>query len=70
MVSKNSLKPFPKQSRLITTLQKKTLENIVGKGENAGYQLFLLFPQSFPPFTERIQCFCQHLFCRLQMLSI
>ena len=23
------------------------LENIVGKGENAGYQLFLLFPQYF-----------------------
>ena len=24
------------------------LENIVGKGENAGYQHFLLFPQYFP----------------------
>ena len=24
------------------------LENIVGKGENAGYQHFLLFPQCFP----------------------
>ena len=23
------------------------IENIVGKGENAGYQHFLLFPQSF-----------------------
>ena len=23
------------------------VENIVGKGENAGYQLFLLFPQCF-----------------------
>ena len=23
------------------------LENIVGKGENAGYQRFLLFPQCF-----------------------
>ena len=23
-------------------------ENIVGKGENAGYQHFLLFPQCFP----------------------
>ena len=23
------------------------LENIVGKGENAGYQHFLLFPQGF-----------------------
>ena len=24
------------------------VENIVGKGENAGYQHFLLFPQCFP----------------------
>ena len=24
------------------------LENAVGKGENAGYQHFLLFPQCFP----------------------
>ena len=24
------------------------VENTVGKGENAGYQHFLLFPQSFP----------------------
>ena len=27
--------------------QKKFLENIVGKGENAGYQHFLLFLQCF-----------------------
>ena len=26
----------------------ETVENIVGKGENAGYQHFLLFPQCFP----------------------
>ena len=24
------------------------VENTVGKGENAGYQFFLLFPQRFP----------------------
>ena len=30
---------------LISDLDRK--ENIVGKGENAGYQHFLLFPQSF-----------------------
>ena len=30
------------------TLKKKPLENIVGKGENAGNQHFLLFPQCFP----------------------
>ena len=27
------------------------VENIVGKGENAGYQHFLLFPQYFLPST-------------------
>ena len=32
--------------------KKKYFENIVGKGENAGNQHFLLFPQCFLP-TER-----------------
>ena len=31
----------------LTTLGKKPSENIVGKGENAGNQHFLLFPQRF-----------------------
>ena len=32
------------------------VENVVGKGENAGYQHFLLFPQSFqkPELNARI----------------
>ena len=29
---------------------KKTFKNIVGKGENAGDQHFLLFPQCFLPY--------------------
>ena len=29
------------------TQERKALENTVGKGENAGNQHFLLFPQSF-----------------------
>ena len=33
--------------RLFTTLRKKAFENIVGKGENAGNQHFLLFPAMF-----------------------
>ena len=38
------------QSRLLTTLYKKSFENIVGgKGENAAYQHFLLFPHVFYP---------------------
>ena len=32
----------------ITKLLLGRIENIVGKGENAGYQHFLLFPQCFP----------------------
>ena len=37
------------------------VENIVGKGENAGYQHFLLFPQcfeeaSFPDTSKCVMC--------------
>ena len=46
--------PFPRlfqlfttQSQLLTILKEKVFENIVGKGENAGNQHFLLFPQCF-----------------------
>ena len=28
------------------------VENIVGKGENAGYKHFLLFPQCFPKLSQ------------------
>ena len=38
---------FTTQSGVITTLDKKALENIVGKGENAGNQHFLHFLQGF-----------------------
>ena len=34
-------------------LEKKRFENIVGKGENAGYQDFLLFPQCFLPYERK-----------------
>ena len=40
---------FTTQSRLLTTLRKKPLENIVGKGENAGIQHFHISPQCFLP---------------------
>ena len=55
------------QSQPITTPQKNTSENIVGKGENAGYQLF---PQCFLPFPELISIFQSHLFWLLQKLTI
>ena len=41
------IKAFTAQSQVLMTLKKKALENIVGKGENAGYQHFLLFTQCF-----------------------
>ena len=58
------------QSGLLTTLYKKPFENIVGKGENAGNQHFLLFPKCFLLFPKQISVFQSHLFCRLKMLSI
>ena len=36
-----------------TTLRKKTLENIVGKEENAGNQHFLPFPTVFSTLSKR-----------------
>ena len=52
------------------TSGKKALENIAGKGENAGNQLFLLFPQFFLPFQAWISIFESQLFCCLQILWI
>ena len=40
--------PLP-QPLLIMTLQENAFENFVRKGENAGNQHFLLFPQCFLP---------------------
>ena len=38
----------------------KAFENIVGKGENAGNQHFLLFPQCFLTFPKQISSFELH----------
>ena len=56
------------QSRLLMMLRKRPFENIVGKGENAGNQHFLLFPQCFLPFPNQISIFHFHLSCLLQIL--
>ena len=54
---------FTAQSRLLTTLGKRTYENVVGKEENAGNNHFLPFPQCFLP--------CQrHFFAILAPISI
>ena len=49
-------------------LKKMAFENIMGKGENAGNQHFLLFPQCFLLFPTQSSSFESLLFCRLQML--
>ena len=36
---------------------KEAFENIVGRGENAGHQHFLLFPQCFLPYERKIAPF-------------
>ena len=61
---------FTTQSRLLTTLRKEAFENILGKGENAGHQHFLLFPKCFPSSQKQISIFKSHLVCPLQKLSV
>ena len=50
--------------------KKPNLENIVGKGENAAFQHFLLFPQCLIPFSAIFSIKPKFQFYRLQMLSI
>ena len=48
IVDKSTLKPFRNdKSRAAQIMLLKMVENTVGKGENAGDQHFLLFPQCF-----------------------
>ena len=54
-------------------MEDKTSENIVGKGENAGNQHFLLFPQCFQPFSVcKLQCLIHIYFviCKWFMLTL
>ena len=48
---------YKKQSLVFTAHQKKAFENIVEKGENAGKQHFLLFPQCFLPCLRQKSSF-------------
>ena len=48
---------FTTRSRHLTTLKQMAFENIVEKGENAGNQHLLLFPQCFLPFPRQISIF-------------
>ena len=58
------------QSWLLMTLWKKSFENSLGKGENAGIQHFLLFSQCFLPFPTQVSSFQSHLFCHRQRLLV
>ena len=53
----------------LTTMRKKPSENIVGKGENASNQHFLLFAQCFLPNQLHQSSIELHLKCQLQLLS-
>ena len=54
----------------LTCLEKKPFQSTVVKGENAGNQHFLLFPQCFLLYQRQKLSLMLHLFCRLQMLTI
>ena len=55
---------------VFTCLQYKAFENIVGKGEIARNERFLLFPQCFKPYLRKEKSLCWLIsFCRLQMPS-
>ena len=43
--------------RLLKNVGMKGFKNIVGKGEKAGNQHYLLFPQGFLPFRTQISIF-------------
>ena len=47
-----TLQLFTTQSRLLETPREKPIENIVGKGDNADKQHFLLFPTMFSTLYE------------------
>ena len=44
---------FITQSRVLRTLSEKHIKNIMAKGENAGNELILLFPQYFLPYKRQ-----------------
>ena len=47
------------QALVFTSLQYKSFENTVGKGEIAHTEQFLLFPQCFPPVPRACRHFHQ-----------
>ena len=56
-INTNTLTNFKQGILIFNNLETEELENLVGKGEKAGYQQFLLFPQSFLLFPKVFQIF-------------
>ena len=48
------INPLPQDPDFKRPLMRRTFENTVEKGENAGNQHFLLLPQCFLPFARQI----------------
>ena len=57
-------------SMVFTTLDMRSIGNIVGNGETAGIKHFLLFPHFFFPIKDRYRHFLGLLNCRLLTFSI
>ena len=67
MIAKSLTLPY---NEVLTTLNKKAFESIMGKGHDVGYQHFYLFSQCLPFCQGHKSSFELHLNCHLQMLSI
>ena len=52
------------------TLSREAFENTMGKGENAGNQHFLPFPQCFLLYQGEKPSLQQYFICQLQIISI
>ena len=52
LIMRERVNPLTNDS-ILMTLRKKTFENIVGKGEKAGNQHFLLFLKCFLPYKRK-----------------
>ena len=67
---KNGIELFCKQPLVFTCLLNKSYENIVGQGEIARNEQFLLFLQCFLLFWRTFCHFHQNQTCRLQTLTV
>ena len=65
----NPLTPYHTIQNFNDLKTRSSLENIMGKGEHAGNQHFLLLAQCFLSSPKQIQNIKSHLLYRLQKLS-